>query len=201
MADLTDLASVKTTWLKISTTTDDAILSALITAASAQIENYLQRSIGVEGEVTENRNGSGTPMMVLKKWPLTDLSEVLINGVSIPASVNGSYGWITNPWDEETLPIPPATVQLVGALGYGAPGIFLRGAMNVTFNYTAGFETVPAAIKTACNMLVGALYREKDAIRQKSVTLGTQTTAYEMDMPVSCKNLLAPYRSVAPLAP
>lgn len=206
--DLTTVTKVKTEWLKISVATDDAILQALITAASRQIVSYLQRSV-LSATFTEKRNGTGTSMIVLKHWPVTAITSVTVNASVIPASSQGSYGWVCNLWDGSTFPIPPAVIQLVGG-GYSgfppysipaAPGVFNEGGQNIQIVYTAGFSTTPPDIEMACNMLVGAWYKEKDLIRQKSSLLGGQSQSYEMDMPTSCKNLLNPYRAVAPLVP
>ncbi len=206
--DLTTLAKVKTEWLKISGITDDGILQALITSASRQIVSYLQRSV-LTATYTEKRNGTGTSMILLKQWPVTAITSLTINASTIPASSQGSYGWVCNLWDGVSFPIPPAALQLVGG-GYSgfppyqfpaAPGNFNQGGQNVVIVYVAGFPTSPPDIEMACNMLVGAWYKEKDLIRQKSSLLGGQSQTYEMGLPESVKNILAPYRSVAPLVP
>ena len=57
MADLTTLANVKG-WLGVTATTDDALLSRLISAASDYVQTWLNRTIATQ-TYSETRDGSG----------------------------------------------------------------------------------------------------------------------------------------------
>jgi len=58
MADLTTLANAKS-WLGVSSSTDDALLQRLVTAASRLIETWCGRSFSGVVSFTETRNGPG----------------------------------------------------------------------------------------------------------------------------------------------
>ena len=203
--DLTDLATVKG-WLNIAATADDALLSRLITAASAKISAYIQRSIGT-GTYTEVRNGSGTHSMMLGKWPVTAVTSVTVNSATIPKAQNGGAGWYAPVWDGSTFMIPEPYVILTSgytpiaaSFGWGLwNGWFPTGAGNVTIIYTAGFTTTPADIVQACVELVAQMYQRRTRIDLKSVNQATQSTSYEMQMTPGIKELLNPYKRVAPV--
>lgn len=209
--DLTTLVNLKADWLETESTADDTLLGALITSASQQIRRYLQRNglgFGAQSR-TEVRNGTGTPMMLLREWPVNSVQSVQINGVVIPASSNGSFGWVAETWNGQDDIIPPASVQLQGGnyVGFppygmpGAPGVFIRGIKNVTFTYNFGFATLPPSIAMACNMLVASLYNEKDFPRMKNTVMGGQSQGFEMDLTWSIRNILDTYKRVAPIMP
>lgn len=139
--DLTTLANVKT-WLGLTVTTSDALLSRLITSNSSYIQAWLNRRIALQA-YTERRDGSGAGegqfKMMFAKTPVEDVSYVGVNGIEIPASGDGGvllpgYGFDANAvWLAETQ----------------AAGGFVRGRRNVTLIYRAGFvideeRTTPA---------------------------------------------------------
>ncbi|MGA9820832.1 MAG: head-tail connector protein, partial [Desulfobaccales bacterium] len=70
--DLTTLANTKQ-WLGISSDTDDALLTRLITAASSFIETYLGRLLGNQN-YAEVRDGTGGRVMNFREYPVTAVS-------------------------------------------------------------------------------------------------------------------------------
>jgi hypothetical protein len=69
MADLTTLANVKG-WLGVTATTDDALLTRLISAASDYVQKWLNRTIAVQ-PYTETRDGTGGYVLPLSNYPVS----------------------------------------------------------------------------------------------------------------------------------
>jgi gp6-like head-tail connector protein len=84
-SDLTTLADVKA-WLNTTGTfgtTDDALLTRLITAASQFLKNWLSRDI-VLTNYTELRDGVGSQSFSFANFPVTAVYAVNVAGVNIP---------------------------------------------------------------------------------------------------------------------
>src|ERR1700731_3326906 len=169
--DLTNLADVKA-WLKTADptfpTTDDVLLSQLITSASVWIQNQMVVNIA-SNDYEELRDGTGSQQFVFDNTPVT---AVLL--VAVPA-----LNLIIPPVPPVVL--TPASAQApltVGFTGpsYGAPGYLFtttrlvirgywipRAPMALLLQYTAGYTTVPTDLQQACKELVVARYRaERD---------------------------------------
>ena len=85
---LTTLEKVKEfLGLKSSQLEADALLSRMIDAASAFIENWLEREV-LRHSVTEYRDGNGKSELVLKEPDIRLINKVLVNGRVIPESPN-----------------------------------------------------------------------------------------------------------------
>ena len=210
--DLCTLAALKA-WLGLTATTDDALLSGLITAASTRINAYLQRNIGTLSQsYTEIRNGTGTGLIMAKMWPITAWTSVAINGATVPQGLQGSAGWYGPVWDGLSYPIPEPYIGLSSGFSLTYPnggyrwgpgcwnGWFPPGLQNVQLIYVAGFAAIPADISQACIELVDQIYRRRmSRLDVKSQSAGQETTSYEMKMLPSVREMLSPYRRVAPL--
>ena len=91
--DLTTLGDVKS-WLQtgqnVFPTTDDALLTRLITAASQYIQTWLNRQIASQDWI-ETRDGLGDALgssearYQFAAFPVTAVSSVVVDGVVIPA--------------------------------------------------------------------------------------------------------------------
>ncbi len=176
------LADVKT-YLGITETTTDAVLTALIANASTLIESYCNR-VFLTATYTETRNGGGGPKLLLLNAPITAVSSVTVEGYAVPAAPDAiSPGYL---FDQQVLYIRPG----------GNPCEFNRGIQNVTVSYTAGFATVPPDVNQACVELIASKYAKRNRIDKKSETLGTaQTIGFDLsDMPLSVKTALSSYR-------
>ena len=186
MSDLTTLADVKL-WLNISTSTDDALLTRLITAASRFIETWSNRSFSGVASFTETRNGSGLYRLMLANYPVTAVASVTVNTVLIPlASSSVASGYF---WD---------SVGNIYLSGY----LFTRALQNVSITYSAGFTSVPMEIAQACIDLVSIRYKERGRIGEASKSLGgNETVSFIVkDMPDNMKTILQNYKKVVPLA-
>jgi hypothetical protein len=184
--DLTTLADVKA-WLQTGQaafpTTDDALLSRLITAASQFIQTWLNRPIA-QADYLEVRDGTGGSRLQFAVFPVTSVFSLTIDGIAIPPSADPRAAGYTYSATELAL------------RGY----IFTRRAQNVAFFYTAGFAAIPPEIAQACIELVALRYRERSRTGEVSKALGNgETVTYSQgDMSASIATLLAEYRAVAP---
>ena len=204
--DLTTLGDVKS-WLQTGQnafpTTDDALLTRLITAASQLIQTWLNRQI-ISQDWIEARDGLGNVLgpndvrYQFAAFPVTAVSRVLVDGIVIPA--------IPTPAQSATAAVGAMAAQS-GYLftptqlvirGYAVP----RKAGCVSVQYTAGYAVPPADLSQACIELVALRYRERGRIGEVTKAIGGgQTVSYsQKDMSDSIKSLIQQYRRVAPIA-
>ena len=181
--DLTDLATVKS-WLGLTTTGSDALVSSLITAVSAFIANYVGRQV-LTASYVETYRGNGQCELLLRNFPITAVASVAFAGQTI-----------TTPADPVALTsgilFDDRTLTLVG-------GRFPIG-LPVVVTYTAGYATAPADVAQATVELVGEAFRRRERIGLSSKTLGGQeVVAFSLkDMNDTAKALLASYQVLAP---
>lgn len=180
MADLTTLANVKG-WLGVTATTDDALLTRLISAASDYVQTWLNRTIAVQ-PYTETRDGTGGYVLPLSNYPVSAVSSLTIDGVSIPAAANAQgSGYL----------FTQTKLVLVG--GYR----FWRGLQNVVVSYTAGYATTPNEIEQATIELIAMRYKERDRIGQVSKSIGGETITFsQKDFSDAIETTLSNYRKV-----
>jgi hypothetical protein len=141
--DLTTLANVKA-WLSITSTNSDAILGALITAASRAIYANLGRASLLPRAFVERYDGVTMPnrRLYLRNWPVLSIASLTNNGVTIPPApaVVGSMpqsGYLLELWDG-TPPGQPQPIDVYGSFQWGSYH-FTRGRQNVGVTYTAGY--------------------------------------------------------------
>ena len=183
MSDLTTLIDVKA-WLGIptGTTTDDTMLSALVTSVSAWIQSYIERQL-LTASYTELRSGSGGKALVLNQYPVTAVSALTIDGVAITARTSfGSAGYY----------LANNTLYLDGGL------TFTKGNANISIDYTAGYATAPADIAQAAKQLVALKYRERERIGQVSKSVAGETVSFDIKaLPHDVKSILESYNRVS----
>ena len=148
-SDLAVLADVKA-WLSGSSgigTSDDALLSRLITDISGAIYACLSRPWLIPRQVTERYDGGGKRRLWLKRFPALSIASLVVDGVAVPAAPQpGSgitwpqAGYLLDPWDG----VPPGRIQAIdvyGLWGLGQPNYnFGAGRQNVLVTYTAGYQ-------------------------------------------------------------
>ena len=186
-SQLTTLANLKA-WLGTPNATDDALMTRLISAASAFIESWLNRTISVQ-TYNEIYDGTGQDTLMLSNYPIVAVTSISIYGVAqtlLNANDFTSTGFsITN--DQTQL--------------YGQNITFDRGRQNVAVSYSAGFATLPLDIEQACIELCALKYKnlrgEKIGVVSKGLA-GETTTFFVGDMTQSVKTLLQQYKNVVP---
>jgi hypothetical protein len=185
--DLTSLANVKQ-YIGIATavTTDDLLLSRLISALSTFVQSWLSRTI-LSASYTDTVDGVGGSKLQFANYPVTAVSNLLINGRAVPAAaVPAVQGWSGYVWT-------PTQIALQGYC-------FTRGYSNIVVNYTAGFAAVPLDLEQACIEVIALRYKQRDQIGFVSKAIGGETVTFNIkDMPASCLTVLQNYRRVAPL--
>lgn len=195
--DLTTLANAKA-WINVpaNLTGDDAMLQRLITAASAFVQTYLNRTIA-NVAYTERCTGTGSNTLALPNYPITAVSSVAIRGVPIPASPDGvQVGYF---FDDRFL-------YLIGNVGFGAfpdgpDGKFPKWPpLGVQVTYTAGFNTTPPEIEQAVLELIGLKYSDRNHFGQVSKSLNGEVVSFSVaDMPAGVRTILNNYRKVVPV--
>ncbi len=184
--DLTTLADVKA-WLQNGSSpfpsTDDALLSRLITAASQYIQSWLGRPIAM-ADWLEMRDGTGGRRLQFGIFPVSAVVSLTIDDVAIAAAADSwSAGYSFTP------------TELV-LRGYR----FTRRAQNVVVCYTAGYAATPPEIAQTCIELVALRYRERTRVGEVSKNLGGEVVSYsQKDMSDAIKTVLQQYRRVAPV--
>jgi uncharacterized phiE125 gp8 family phage protein len=193
--DLCTLAQVRE-WLSLAVgqTGDNALLERLITACSAGIKDYVQRPLLSE-TYSESYNGTGTSKLVLKNYPITAVSNLLIGNVAVTeASDPTAYGFLFN----------GAVLYLSSAGAATSPNvgnIFPAGNQNVQVTYTAGYASTPDDIVQACVEFVAYKYQQRKHTGRKSDNIqagGMGTTYQEGYMPPEVKAMLNKYKRVVP---
>jgi len=216
--DLTTLSDVRA-WLQTGQqpypSTDDALLSRLVTAASGLVVTWLNRPI-VQQDWQEVRDGPGSftgeVSFTFGVQPVTAVLLVVVDGVTIPADPTGyGPGFVAAPPGQIAPNFVTQTSYFTGYVftptaltirGYRVP----RKKACVLLQYTAGFASVPSDIAQATIELVCRKYRERTRIGERAKSLGGgETTAYETttfslkDMASDIQLLLQQYRQVAPI--
>lgn len=197
MADPLDLTTIqdvagylgitlKTTGTPPVIDTTDAtviLLARLVTAASTFIQSHLNR-VFKSASYTEHRDGTGGFIMSVADYPMTAVSQVSIDGQSIPAVVNaGDAGYVYT----------PTAVKLVGYR-------FSRGMNNVILGYTAGYTSIPFDVAQITVELAARKYKERDRIGIQSKTIGPEVVSFKVsDLTDEFKSLLRQYQKVVPV--
>lgn len=179
---LTTLAKVKE-FMGLAINTHDDLLTRMIDAASAFVENWLGFQV-LQHTVVERRDGTGKNELILGEHPIISVTKVSICDREIPESPDyQQYGYRSADW----------WIILQG-------DYFPRGRRNITIEYEAGYATVPADIEQAVIDLVTLRYKEKDRLGIQSKTLATETISYFMgDLTPSAKSALYQYKKVVPI--
>lgn len=112
----------------------NSLLQSLVTAASAFASQYCSRDFR-SGTISETYNGLGTQRIILRRAPVSAVSALSIDGISISARTTpGAAGFVFD--DTGTVYVDGCTV-------------FTRGWQNVAVTYTAGWVTPGQALATS----------------------------------------------------
>jgi hypothetical protein len=179
--DLISLADVKAYLGGDLQSNDDAVLSRLITAASAFIVTACSRPIAQQA-FTETYDGKGNGRLYLRQTPVASVASLTIDDIAVEqATVPGEPGWRLNG-------------NVILLFGHW----FHRSLANVTVTYTAGYATPPADIVEAVAELVGLRYRGRDRLGKTSESMGGMaTTSYaQKDVSPFIASVIARYSRV-----
>ena len=113
--DLTTLDACKT-WLGISDTASDKIITGEITRISSMVLAWLNGPAFIQKSRTEFYNGKGQVNLTLRNAPVLSVTALSINGKVVPPNItppNGS-GFTLEVWDGSV----PAPLQSISLNGY-----------------------------------------------------------------------------------
>lgn len=153
-------------FLGISGDSQDTKLTILLNAGTAFFETFLKRRLLSQTYTQEVYDGTGTPTLVLKQFPVTALATLEVNAGTIGTpswqSIDSDlYGWYLD--GRVTLGSPDAS--FLSAAG----GTFICEPQKYRATYTAGYlidfdnendrtkHTLPQEIEYALLRLVGAM--------------------------------------------
>jgi hypothetical protein len=178
MVALPTLVDLKT-YLNITETADDGELTDMLDAAVNVVENIVGPLSGTP--VTETHYGVAGPFLVLRRVPAASLTAVsvrLYTGMDPVAQDVTAYSVDTD----------TGVVRLVN-------GYPLRG--DVTVTYSAGYDTVPAAVSLATLIVAAQLWEtQRGAMPLPANATDDQTSfgvGFAPAIPDRAKTLLEPF--------
>lgn len=156
--------------------------STFVETAVSAVDAWVKRYVGYEIEsddYEERLSGRGTPILKPRRWPITAVSSLKVDGVT----------WAVLAWDDETdadeevfLPEHGKWLEArnLGVYGGGKftqqpddQPAFPRGAGNVWIEYTAGYAAIPEDLKLVCVQLsVLVLHEQSGLLGHGSKTVG-----------------------------
>jgi hypothetical protein len=183
--DLCTVAELKS-WLPNQGNNDDVTLQSLITNASMQVLQYIDRPhilSSVLGLLTENYDGNDSDRLLPRNFPIISVSSLSIDGISIQAATTPTTaGYL---WDGRRILLR----------GFR----FCRGVQNVQLSYSAGFPSVPLDLKQAAIEAFALTYRQRVRIGEKSNSMSGQVNvSFDMgDVPPRSMAIFSQYRRLA----
>ena len=186
MVALTDSGSVKA-WCSITGASLDNVIASLIASVSQAIATYCGRNFGSQ-DYSEKLDGLGKSELWMTNRPVTAVSAVWLNGVSVAAQPSGSPFGFGFTFDSMRL--------------HYEGGVFTCGFQNVLVNYTAGLDYSAsnyADLWQAATEWVGLELEAKKHPDKKSDSLGQPGSAvYLGEMPWQVRAVVDRYRLVSP---
>jgi uncharacterized phiE125 gp8 family phage protein len=161
--------------LRVEHMVEDGLISVLIAAARSHVEMILGRSLVSQGlELTLGSFPSGA--IKLQRPPVASVASVTYRDSADVVQTLPPESYLLFPHDVEPLLMP--------AYGVAWPSTAVRpGAVQVAF--TSGYESIPADIVVALKLLVGHLYRNREAVTEDKLK----------ETPMGVDLLLQPYRT------
>lgn len=183
--DLCTLADLKA-WLPNQGNNDDATLQSLISSASLQVLQLIDRPhilASVLGALNETYDGNDSDRLLPRQFPIIAISSVSVDGVAIPQATSPTAAGFL--WDS----------RRVLLRGYR----FNRGVQNVQLSYTAGYSSVPLDLRQAAIEAFALSYRQRVHIGEKSNSMGGQVSiGFDLsDVPPRSLSVFNQYRRLA----
>jgi len=168
--------------LKRTDTADDTYVTALITAATAAIEN-----------MTSNRFVSQTWTAYLDAFP-ADSFIILPFGkvVSVTSVKYTDYAATVTTWDSVNYLVDtfssPGKIDLAYGISWPS-GVTLRPVNGVAIEWVTGYSAVPAEIKQSILLMISHLYENREPVLASNY--GSVSVA---EIPLAIDALIADYR-------
>lgn len=181
---LTSVSNVKS-YLSINESTDDTILTTLVSQAEKIILDYLGKNIE-SATYTEYHDGDGTDEVHLKQYPIISVTslyddvERVFNSTTLIAATNYII------YEDEGI------IRL-----FNDESSFAVGKRNIKVAYTAGYASVPGDITLAANKLIAHLFHRRGADGHTQETLGSYSTSYDKSsIPIDVLGILDMYKRI-----
>ena len=183
--DLCSIAELKA-WLPNQGNNDDVTLQSLISNASLQVLQYINRPhilASVLGALAESYDGNDSDRLLPRQFPIIAVTGVSIDNVPIQQATNPvTAGFL---WDTRRILLR----------GFR----FCRGVQNVQISYTAGYSSVPLDLKQAAIEAFALIYRQRVRIGERSNSMSGQVSiGFDMsDVPPRSMAIFSQYRRLA----
>lgn len=184
VTDVTD-GTVHWKFLGPGISTDNATLTRLITAVGAFFSQYCDRTFE-SASYTYVTSGHGGTMMLLPEYPVSAVSSVTIDGVTIPQRPSvGAAGWVL---------MAPNQLGLDGSKQYPVY-TFTKGMGNVTVAYTAGYSSIPYDLEQAALESCASWYKRRARVDEESKNIQGEVINFTpTSIPRAAREVLDLYR-------
>ena len=197
MGNLVQLTDVHT-YLQITYTTDDALLSQLIANVSAAIENYCNRSLSAVVAVTDTLDGA-VAAFILSKRPVVSITT-LTDLFSNAAIASTYYDLDANAGLLYAMPDQPTNFEIPAGMFefFDGERVWGAGRRRWQIVYQAGYATVPYDVQQAALIMIAERYNRRDPLAMEAVG----DYRYQVDKgdqsgwSAQVEQLLKPYKEV-----
>lgn len=170
------------------TNVDNAIIQDFVDAVSDAFSNACGRNFGVSS-YTERRNGTGTNMLVLKNYPVSEITSLAIVGPRVTPTAESPSTPLT-----ENVDFVFDTRGVIRLFAMSFP----RGVANIQVVYEAGFTEAPSDLAHAAAKWAAVRYKELDRLGQISKSMGGETVTFDTKaMPDDVRQIVDKYSSKA----
>lgn len=164
---LATLSDTKT-YLWVTWTDQDALLTLLLNWASAKIEEYIGRQLEASDYV-EYKDGNGQLSFLLDNYPVNTFTSLELNTWDLETAARETVSGTDYHVDTEN-----GEVRLLSRLN--------RGFANYKATYNAWYVTIPSDIQMACMDLVGYKLNTRSAWGIKSESVAGDSISYWLEM-------------------
>jgi len=166
--DLVTLAEVKE-HLEIIKTDQDSYLATLIERVTGYVEASTRRKLKSRAYTDQLYDGSGTPELRLKEWPVTAV-----------AAISFLDSQTATTWTAQSLTYYTIDKATERTIVFRDGLIFPKDYQNVKLTFTAGYTTLPVELANETLRFLTLLHRLKDKQLEyvDSVSAMGQTTRY-----------------------
>lgn len=164
---LCTLAQVKE-YNDITATTNDTLLTNLITRVSKEIETYCDR-IFESASYTEYHNGGGNDKFFTNQYPI-----ITGSGIEVWDDIDWEWGSGDLIDSDDYMVTDNLYIQLKSL-------IFVAGINNVKISYTAGYSTIPTDLTQVCIEEVSRTFKKRKHIEIASKSLPDGSVSYVVE--------------------
>lgn len=136
---------------------------ALIEEASSLIESFTGQDITLVEDDEVTLVGNWTRRLELPKWPVTDVSEVAVDGEALTADTD--YTWTRRGvlWRPRTLASSSRGFDLLNGAYWGGDDV------EVVVTYSHGLATVPPWVRSICLDVCARAYQSPDGVVREAI--------------------------------